>query len=95
MKNKSPCNQLLKLLRAQKLFTQQQLADLLFVSKPTYASWEKDYTKIPLGKFSKLIDLLEINTQCVFIFVAKTIERETILKTNINFENDYLFQIKK
>lgn len=47
--------------RTKKKFTQQQMADLLCVSRPTYKLWEDCPGKIPLDYLKKLIKCLDLN----------------------------------
>jgi transcriptional regulator with XRE-family HTH domain len=46
-------------LRKEKQWTQQQLADRLFVSRQTYVAWEKGYSEITLAKFLLLSSIYE------------------------------------
>jgi DNA-binding XRE family transcriptional regulator len=41
--------------------TQQNLADILFISRPTYICWEKDPGKIPLSHFIKIISYFNMD----------------------------------
>jgi|GEM_PF-26784 len=82
-------NYLLKSLRTQKLLTQQQVANRSFVSKPTYSSWENDHGKIPLCKFSKLVEILEIEERLVRQFINNKLESEIIEETSESSANNH------
>lgn len=60
----------LKRIRTEKFLTQQEMADLLFVSKPTYVSWERDIGKLPLGKFARITTILNLSTNIIFEFIS-------------------------
>lgn len=42
------CNDIIRRLRAQNLYTQQQVADKLNICQKTYSDYELGYTRIPI-----------------------------------------------
>lgn len=42
------CNNIIKLLRVQKFYTQQQVADMLNICQKTYSDYELGNTRIPV-----------------------------------------------
>ena len=46
----------LKELRARKEVTQQEVAEAIGVSTPTYGAWEKDLSVTPVGKLMLLAE---------------------------------------
>ncbi len=93
MKNEKPSNHLLKSIRKEKLLTQQQVPDLLFVCKPTYASWENNYGKIPIDKLCQLIKILEIKECIAYQFLSHIFKNEVKEEDKISFEKDCLTEI--
>lgn len=51
----------LKSLRGKKMKTQQEVADLLGVSRQVYNSYENDTTKCELDLISKILNVLDAN----------------------------------
>ncbi|WP_257669579.1 hypothetical protein [Parapedobacter tibetensis] len=39
------------------------MADLLYVSRPTYRSWEMDIEKMPLGSFKKVVSYFKLSNE--------------------------------
>ncbi len=93
MKIDKPSNQLLKIIRKEKLLTQQQVADLLFVCKPTYASWESDYGKIPTEKLCKLFEILGVKKSVAYPFLFPNFKDEITEETKTSFEKECLIEI--
>lgn len=93
MKNEKTCNHLLKSIRKEKLLTQQQVADMLFVCKPTYASWESDYGKMPAEKFCKLLKILGVEKSVAYQFLFHNMEEEITEEIKISFEKECLIEI--
>jgi len=56
-------------LRKKKNYTQQQVADLLFVSRSTYAAWETNGNDITFSKLLALIDIYKIAMQDFMVLV--------------------------
>lgn len=51
----------LKELRARKNKTQSQVAKDIGVSTPTYCSWEKDLSNVPIGKCIALANYYKVS----------------------------------
>lgn len=51
----------LKELRARKNWTQKETAQKLGISVQTYNAWEKDISKVAVGKVLAVADLFEVN----------------------------------
>jgi transcriptional regulator with XRE-family HTH domain len=47
--------------RKQKGISQQTISEYLYISRPTYSSWEKDLCEIPLTKLLLLIRYYELD----------------------------------
>ncbi|MBC9911132.1 helix-turn-helix transcriptional regulator [Chitinophaga varians] len=59
-------------LRKRKCYTQQQVADYVHVSRPTYVSWEQNTGDLPLSKMMLLAQLYEMTlTQFVNLILAE------------------------
>ncbi|NSL89238.1 helix-turn-helix transcriptional regulator [Chitinophaga sp. Mgbs1] len=59
-------------LRKRKCYTQQQVADYVHVSRPTYVSWEQNTGDLPLSKMVLLAQLYELSlTQFVNLILAE------------------------
>lgn len=56
----------LKELRARHDLTQADVAYKLGISPQTYCGWEKDLSKVPIGKVKKLATLLEVSIRDIF-----------------------------
>ena len=50
----------LKELRARKNWTQKETARQMGISVQTYNAWEKDISRIAIGKVARLADLFEV-----------------------------------
>lgn len=50
----------LKELRARKNETQAEVAEALGISNQTYCAWEKDISKVALGKVVKIAEYFEV-----------------------------------
>ncbi|WP_158797568.1 helix-turn-helix transcriptional regulator [Pedobacter sp. L105] len=75
-------------------FTQQQIADELFVSRSTYASWESDNNEIPLTKFLKLSKFYNISL-VEFIHLIETENHIVLLKSVENAETQVMLLLKE
>lgn len=51
----------LKELRARKNWTQKETAKRLGISVQTYNAWERDISKVAVGKVIAVADLFEVN----------------------------------
>lgn len=54
---------ILKGLREKYGFTQQEVADSLFVSRQTYSSWERGRSEIPFFRFLQLAVCYDISVE--------------------------------
>lgn len=50
-------------IRKKHNLSQQQVADLLFVSRPTYSFWEKNPGSIPLCKLKLICESFDLNPE--------------------------------
>jgi len=53
----------LKELRARKNATQREVAKAVGVSLPTYGSWEKDLSNVPISKVLKLAEYFGVTVE--------------------------------
>lgn len=56
----------LKELRAKKNWTQQETAEKLGVSPQTYNAWEKDISRVAVGKVQAVADLFGVKLSQIF-----------------------------
>ena len=56
----------LKELRAKKDWTQQETAEKLGVSPQTYNAWEKDISRVAVGKVQAVADLFGVKLSQIF-----------------------------
>ena len=55
----------LKDLREDHDYTQQQLADMLFINRRTYSSYETGVAGLPVEILSKLADIYDVSTDYI------------------------------
>ncbi len=98
----------LKLLRKIKGYTQEELADKLFISRKAYANLENDSTKIDLERLNKIAtiyeieleDILNLNegqvfTNCFNNNINGFLSSENVYSGSTNDEREFYFnQIK-
>ena len=58
----------LKELRARKNWTQRETAQRLGISVQTYNAWEKDISRVAVGKVIKIADLFEVKLSEIKIY---------------------------
>lgn len=61
----------LKELRARKNWTQKETARRLGVSVQTYNAWEKDISRVAIGKVIAIADLFEVKLSEIKIIVKQ------------------------
>lgn len=57
----------LKELRARKDVTQKQVAKALGIAYQTYCMWEKDISKVAIGKVEKLAEYFDVKIEEIFL----------------------------
>ncbi|PUV21576.1 MULTISPECIES: helix-turn-helix domain-containing protein [Sphingobacterium] len=78
----------LKRHRIQHGYTQNEIADLIHVSRPCYSSWENDYHEIPLSKLPQLAECYNLDLMSL---IAEIIQEDS--RTHKNQENFIAVQI--
>lgn len=78
-------------LRKRKDFTQQQIADLLFVSRSTYAGWESNSNEITFNKLLSLIDIYKIS---ILDFIG-LVEMHNHIDLSESYQDPAIVQIMK
>lgn len=56
-----------KELRARKNLTQAQSAEKLGISTQTYNAWERDISKVAIGKVAALAELYDVTIEEIFL----------------------------
>ncbi len=71
-------NDIIKSLRVQKLYTQQQIADILNICQRTYADYELGYTRVPIDNLIILAKFynVDMNYICGISKVANAYPKE-------------------
>lgn len=55
------CNNIVKRLRIEHLYTQNQVAEFLSICQKTYSDYELGYTRIPIESLIKLAQLYNVD----------------------------------
>ncbi len=96
---------ILKKLRISNGFTQNEVADMIHVSRPCYSSWENNYHEIPLSKLICLGECYNIGIEEIIVLIkdkkeetrpkadTPTLQQIIDLNNDINQMKDMLSEI--